>query len=285
MMARQEIPNKKSDQSRRLAGRRILVTRARSQASSLVERLANLGGEIIEFPTIEIRPPESYALLDDAIRRIASYDWLIFTSVNGVEAFLGRLVALGRRVRDLPAVKIAAIGPETAQRLSAAQIQPTLVPERYQAEGLLDMLSREAVRGQRILLPRAAQARDILPVTLREWGARVDVVEAYQTALPTCDVAALRLLLRERRIDMITFTSSSTATHFAAILRGDDLSLLLSGIAIACIGPITQKTVESLGLRAEVVSQEFTIPGLVEAIVDYFDSRDGSGGHSRSVGP
>jgi uroporphyrinogen III methyltransferase/synthase len=287
MMARQEIPDKKSNQSRRLAGRLILVTRARSQASSLVERLANLGGEVIEFPTIEIRPPDSYAPLDDAIRRIASYDWLIFTSVNGVEVFLERLVALGRRMSDLQGSQIAAIGPETAQRLSAAQVQPTLVPERYQAEGLLDVLSREAVRGQRILLPRAAQARDVLPATLREWGARVDVVEAYQTALPRCDVAALRVLLRERRIDMITFTSSSTATNFAALLGGDDLSLLLSGIAIACIGPITRQTVENLGLRAAVVSQEFTIPGLAKAIVDYFDSRgaDGSGRDSRNAGP
>ena len=286
-MAGQLAADKASDQSYLLSGRRILVTRARSQASSLVQRLAQLGAEIIEFPTIEIRPPESYAPLDEAIRQIASYDWLILTSVNGVEEFVKRLGALGKRVSDLEGIKVAAIGPETAQRLSAAHIPPSLVPKQYQAEGILDMLSPQAMRGKNVLLPRAAKARDILPETLRKWGARVDVVEAYQTALPASDVAALRSLLRERRIDMITFTSSSTASNFAAILRGEDLPLLLSGIAIACIGPITQKTVEDLGLGAAVVSEEFTIPGLVEAIVNYFNPRrpDGVGGDTRSAGP
>ena len=254
-----------------LRGKRILVTRARSQASSLVQRIESLGGEVVEFPTIEIRPPESYGPLDQAINQIGSYDWLIFTSVNGVEQFLNRFEKLEKNIADLAGIEVGAIGPETAKRLTAAQIQPSLVPKQYQAEGILEALIPETVLGKRILIPRAAKARDILPETLRQWGARVDVVEAYQTVLPQQDVSALCKSLREGTIDMITFTSSSTATNFAAMLRDQDLPRLLSRAVIACIGPITRKTVEDLGMRPEVVSEEFTIPGLVSAMVDYFD--------------
>jgi uroporphyrinogen III methyltransferase / synthase len=255
-----------------LRGKRILVTRARSQASGLVQRIESLGGEVVEFPTIEIRPPESYGPLDQAIKQIGSYDWLIFTSVNGVEQFLDRFEELEKNIADLAGIEVGAIGPETAKRLTAAQIQPSLVPKQYQAEGILEALIPETVLGKRILIPRAAKARDILPETMRQWGARVDVVEAYQTVLPQVDVSALCQLLREGTIDMITFTSSSTATNFAAMLRDQDLPLLLSRTVIACIGPITRKTVEDLGMRPEIVSEEFTIPGLVGAMVDYFAS-------------
>jgi uroporphyrinogen III methyltransferase / synthase len=262
--------DKQSVSSDVLRGKRILVTRARSQALSLVQRIESLGGEVIEFPTIEIRPPESYGPLDQAINQIGSYDWLIFTSVNGVEQFLNRFEKVGKNIADLAGIEIGAIGPETAKRLTAAQIQPSLVPKQYQAEGILEALISETVLGKRILIPRAAKARDILPETLRQWGARVDVVEAYQTVLPEIDVSALCKLLREGTIDMITFTSSSTATNFAAMLRDQDLPRLLSRAVIACIGPITRKTVEDLGMRPEVVSEEFTIPGLVSAMIDYF---------------
>jgi uroporphyrinogen III methyltransferase/synthase len=254
-----------------LRGKRILVTRARSQARSLVQRIQSLDGEVVEFPTIEIRPPESYGPLDQAIQQIAAYDWLIFTSVNGVEQFLNRFERLEKNIADLAGIEVGAIGPETAKRLTAAQIQPSLVPKQYRAEGILEALIPETVLGKRILIPRAAKARDILPQTLHQWGARVDVVEAYQTVLPQVDVSALCKLLREGTIDMITFTSSSTATNFAAMLGDQDLPRLLSRTVIACIGPITRKTVEDLGMRPEIVSEEFTIPGLISAMVDYFD--------------
>ncbi|HET8917724.1 MAG TPA: uroporphyrinogen-III synthase [Candidatus Binatia bacterium] len=236
----------------------------------MAQRIESLGGEVVEFPTIEIRPPESYGPLDQAINQIESYDWLIFTSVNGVERFLNRFEKLGKNLANLAGIEVGAIGPETARRLTAAQIEPTLVPKQYQAEGILDELISETVLGKRILIPRAAKARDILPETLRRWGARVDVVEAYQTVLPQVDVSALCRLLREGTIDMITFTSSSTATNFSVMLRDQDLPRLLSRAVIACIGPITKKTVEDLGMRPEIVSEEFTIPGLVRAMVDYF---------------
>ena len=264
------IPDEQPVSSDALRGKRILVTRARSQALSLAQRIESLGGEVVEFPTIEIRPPESYGPLDQAIKQIASYDWLIFTSVNGVEQFLNRFEKLGKSIADLAGIEVGAIGPETARRLTAAQIEPTFVPKQYQAEGILEGLISETVLGKRILIPRAAKARDILPETLCRWGARVDVVEAYQTVLPQVDVSALCRLLREGTIDMITFTSSSTATNFAVMLRDQDLPRLLSRAVVACIGPITRKTVEDLGMRPEIVSEEFTIPGLVRAMVDYF---------------
>jgi uroporphyrinogen III methyltransferase / synthase len=253
-----------------LKGKRILVTRARSQALSLVQKIEGLGGEVVEFPTIEIRPPESYGPLDRAIKQIASYDWLIFTSVNGVEEFLKRFEKLGKNTADLAGIHVGAIGPETAKKLTAAQIQPSLVPKQYQAEGILEAMISEALLEKKILIPRAAKARNILPETLRQRGAQVDIVEAYQTVLPQVDVLAVCKSLREDTIDMITFTSSSTATNFAAMLNDHDLPGLLSKTVIACIGPITKKTVEDLGMRSEVVAEEFTIPGLVNAMVEYF---------------
>ena len=265
-----QTADKKSVSSDALKGKRILITRARSQAPSLAQRIESLGGEVIEFPTIEIRPPESYGPLDQAINQIGSYDWLIFTSVNGVDRFVDRFEKRGKNIADLAGIEVGAIGPETAKRLTAAQIQPSLVPKQYQAEGILEALIPEAVLGKRILIPRAAKARDILPETLRRWGARVDVVEAYQTVLPQVDVSALCELLREGTIDVITFTSSSTATNFAVMLRDQDVPRLVSRAVVACIGPITRKTVEDLGMRPEIVSEEFTIAGLVNAMVDYF---------------
>ena len=268
-----EAVNNSIDRSpahRKLTGRRIVITRARSQAHELARRLEELGAEVIEFPTIEIHPPENYAPLDEAIKNLADYNWIIFTSVNGVKQFLDRQRVLMADVRSLTNIKIAAIGPETANRLQSAGIAPCLVPTQFSAEGILQDLRPEEMHGKRVLLPRAAGARDVLPETLRVWGAQVDVVETYRTALPNTDNSALRKLLQEKKIDMITFTSSSTVRHFCLLFRGENLRELMASVAIACIGPITEKTVEEKGLRAAVVSQEYTIPGLVRAMIAYF---------------
>jgi len=247
-----------------------VITRARSQAHELARALEELGAAVAEFPTIEIRPPETYAPLDGAIKNLGGYDWIIFTSVNGVEQFLIRQRKLLPDLRPLKTIKVAAIGPETANRLRSAGIPPCLVPAQFRAEGILQELKPNDMRGKRVLLPRAAKARAILPDTLRQWGATVDVIEAYRTVLPKTDASALRRPLRDKRIDMITFTSSSTVSHFALLFPGENLRELLAGVAIACIGPITAKTVAEKGMRADVVSQEYTIPGLVRAIGDYF---------------
>ena len=197
-------------------------------------------------------------------------DWLIFTSVNGVAPFLERLRLLNKPVSCLARLKVAAIGPETAKSLAANGIQACLVPARYQAEGILETLSPESMRGKRVLIPRAAKAREVLPETLRQWGAIVDVVVAYRTVIAATDGEPLLRLIRDRRIDVITFTSSSTVSNFVGLFKNQKLAEIVAATPIACIGPITQKTVEELGGQAQIVAGEFTIPGLVQAIVDYF---------------
>lgn len=253
-----------------LGGKRIVVTRARAQASSLAQSLEALGCEVIAFPTIEIQPPERYSALDEAIESIRGYDWLIFTSVNGVEQFFNRAKLLRKSLADLKEIAVAAIGPETAKRLEAEGLQCCLVPKQYQAEGIIELLSPEQMRGKRVLIPRAAKARDILPHTLRTWGAEVHVIEAYRTVIPGEDISGLLRSLGAGEVDMVTFTSSSTVSNFVELLGGQSLMDALAKTAIACIGPITQKTVEDLGGHADVVATDFTIPGLVRAIVKYF---------------
>jgi len=253
-----------------LAGRRIVVTRAREQAGGLAQRIEALGGDVVEFPTIEIQAPASFADLDRAVQQIDAYHWIIFTSVNSVEPFLERLRLAGKAVSDLGHAQVAAIGAETAKRLATAGIVVALIPSRYQAEGILESLDPAALAGKRVLIPRAAKARDILPATLREWGASVDVVEAYRTVAPAFDAAAMRRRLDQGNIDMITFTSSSTVSNFVRLCGGDSLGDLVGAAAIASIGPITAQTIEALGGRVAVLAREFTIDGLIAAMIGYF---------------
>jgi uroporphyrinogen III methyltransferase/synthase len=252
-----------------LAGTRIVVTRARAQAGSLAQRIANLGGEVIELPTIEIEPANDFSAFDAALARLESYDWLIFTSVNGIDPFLARLTHIGKSVDALNQLKVAAVGAQTATRLAAAGISVALVPALYQAEGLLDALGAEAMHGKRVLIAHATQARDVLPVTLRQWGAEVDVVEAYRTVAPVVDSAAVKRRLQAGEIDIVTFTSSSTAINFAQLFDGMALTEIMGTAAIACIGPITAKTVEDLGGKVAIMAREATIEGLVQALVAY----------------
>jgi uroporphyrinogen III methyltransferase/synthase len=256
-----------------LAGKRMVITRARAQAASLARRIEESGGIVIEFPTIEIQPPESFAAFDDAVRKVEDYDWLIFTSVNGVEPFFARLGIHGKAAESIARIKVGAIGPETAKRLEEFDVHASLVPERYQAEGILDAMAPETMRGKKVLIPRAASAREILPQTLRGWGASVDVVVAYRTVLPEIDISPLAKLLREDKIDVVTFTSSSTVKNFVRLFGDTKLSEIVSGSAIACIGPITARSVELLGGRADIVAREYTISGLLDAIVEYLQTR------------
>ncbi|MBM2804061.1 MAG: uroporphyrinogen-III C-methyltransferase [Deltaproteobacteria bacterium] len=254
-----------------LDGRRIVVTRARAQAGILAQRIAELGAEVIECPTIEIQPPGNFLAFDRAVTRIDAYDWLIFTSVNSVGPFLSRLNHVGNSVADLARLKIAAIGSETAKRLEAVGISVTVVPERYQAEGILESLNADEMRGKRVLIPRAAKARDVLPGTLRQWGAHVDVVEAYRTVAPALDMSGIKKRLQLGEVDIVTFASSSTVSNFVQLFAGADLTAIVGNAAVACIGPITAKTVEELGGKVAITAREFTIEGLVKAIVDYFN--------------
>lgn len=261
-----------SSSQKPLAGKRIVITRARKQAETVARSIEELGGDVIDFPTIEICPPESFAEFDAALDKLSLYDWVIFTSVNSVEPFLERLKLRGETAEALSAHKVGAIGAETAKRLEAARIRASLVPERYQAEGILDAISPEEICGKRVLIPRAAEAREILPATLRKWGAVVDVVVAYRTELPRLDVRPLSDLLVERKVDVITFTSSSTVRNFVRLFGGRKLGEIARGSTIACIGPITAATVEELGGRADIVADQFTVKDMLRAIVEHFQT-------------
>jgi uroporphyrinogen III methyltransferase/synthase len=251
----------------------VLITRAREQASDFKVLLEELGARCIEFPTIGICAPPSWEPLDGAIRNLAEYDWVIFTSVNGVRYFIERLLSAGRDARELKGVRIAAIGPKTAEALESVMLRPDLVPSEYRAEGLLEALGELGVRSKRFLIARAETAREILPEKLREAGALVDVVPAYRTVLPRQDAGKIGALLRNCEIDCITFTSSSTVSNFFALVQKEDVMCCADRTAVACIGPITAETASKFGLKTSIMPSEYTIRGLVDSIVSYFGPR------------
>src|SRR5581483_5169386 len=247
-------------ESRPLFGRRIVVTRAREQASDLVERLHELGAATVELPVIEIgEPADGGAALREAARRVGDYDWVTFTSANAVTRFFSALGDVGADTRALAGTRVAAIGPGTADALAAAGIRVDLVPERFVAESLLEAFPDGPGR---VLLPRAAVARDALPAGLSERGFTVDVVEAYRTAIGQPVPEALAAAATAHAV---TFTSSSTVTNYLAV-AGD----VPVPPVVACIGPITADTARAAGLTVDVVAAEHTIEGLVQALVETF---------------
>ena len=249
---------------RPLFGKRILVTRARSQASKLTAKLENLGAEVIEVPAITITDPaDLYAALDQAIGQLQDYHWVMFTSANGVKHFFARLLQAGKDARALGYAKIAAIGSATAAELKKYGLVADVVPGEYRAEGIIEAMKGKLPPHAKILLPRAEEAREILPEKLREMGAEVDVVSAYRTVCAAADGEALTSELNEGRIDMVTFTSSSTVKNLVNIIGSADL---LNGVKTACIGPVTADTAKSLGIEPDIIAKEYTIDGLVEAI-------------------
>lgn len=257
-------------EQRPLFGKRIVVTRAREQASDFKAMLEALGAHCIEFPTIEIGPPPSWEPLDTAISRLRDYHWVIFTSVNGVRLFMDRLWSAGKDVRALSGLKLAAIGPKTAEALEHRGLRPDLIPKEYRAESILESLAGEQINGRRFLMPRAMVARDILPDTLRDRGAVVDVVPTYRTVLPTDRSTKILESFQTGTIDCITFTSSSTVSNFFSLFERDRLLPFLETVTIACIGPVTAETAVEYGLTVSVMPQEYTIPGLTQAIQDYY---------------
>lgn len=249
-----------------LAGKRIVVTRAHKQAEGLSSLLRGCGAEVIEAPVIEIRPPDSFAALDEALQKILQYDWLILTSVNGVEALFSRLEPLGLSIDSLQHLKIAAIGPVTEERIQDHGLVVDLVPSRYVAEEVVHVL-RKQVKGERVLLVRAKVARDVIPEELRGAGAQVDVVEAYQTVIPERARERLLEVFADGAPDAITFTSSSTVKNFLSIVLGTDIPAKLSKTKLASIGPVTSETLREYALPVHVEADEFTMDGLAQALV------------------
>jgi uroporphyrinogen III methyltransferase/synthase len=254
-----------------LFGKRVLITRSREQSRRMADLITDEGGDPVLFPTITIEPPADFGPLDDSIRRIGTFDWVIFTSVNGVERFFERLLDLQEDVRATAGPRIAAIGPVTAASLGSRGLKVDLLATEFKAEGLLAKLSQEEVAGKRFLIPRAEKARQILPEGIMKLGGEVEVVSAYRTGLPDdSDVKKVRDLLEEKRIDAITFTSSSTVSHFVQILGKTDLQTLLEGVVLASIGPITSRTIAENGLIVHVEASEYTVDGLLLALAQHF---------------
>ncbi|MDT4969808.1 MAG: uroporphyrinogen methyltransferase / synthase [Acidobacteriota bacterium] len=259
-----------------LSGRTIVITRARAKAEGLASDLERLGARVVICPTIEIVEPESYALLDQALENLYGYDWLIFTSVNAVDHFFRRAEALGRDVSEMDELRVCAIGEATSVRLREARVHVDVVPEQFRAEGILAALEsylggRDKLNHLNFLMPRAAVARDFLPDALEDAGARVDVVPAYRTVRPdTADRGRIEALLAGGGVDCITFTSSSTVSNFAQLFDTTDLSHVLKGVVVACIGEVTAATATDLGLRTDILPSESTVASLTLAIADYY---------------
>ncbi len=267
-------------EKRSLFSKRIVVTRTRDQASELVSLLENNGAECIEFPTISLEPVESYEILDRALEEIENFHWVLFTSINAVDYFFKRLFASGKDVRELKGPKIAAVGKVTAEALACRGIKADLLPDEFTGDGLAETLINKGVKDLNILIPRAVKARETLPERLKDAGAEVTLAPVYRNVLPKSIEGEklkgeLLQALEEKRVDMVTFTSSSTVKNFITLLDingPEELRDLMSGVAVATIGPITAKTAESCGLQIDVQPAEFTIPCMVESIVTYFSS-------------
>lgn len=252
-----------------LFGKTFVITRPEEQSEAFMSGLLERGAEPFLFPVIETLPPEDWKPLDTAIQRLDSYDGLIFTSVNGVKFFMRRLKEKGKDIRELKGLRLYAIGSKTEKAVNALGINVDVVPESFVAESLIESMGKENIKGKKFLLPRAAVARETLPDQLRAQGAEVDVAPAYQTVRPQTDTGELIRRLKEGTIDAVTFTSSSTVTHFMGLV-GTDLLPQLKKIAVACIGPVTAKTADKAGLNVDIMAEEYTVDGLIAALEKHF---------------
>ena len=261
---------------RPLFGRRIVVTRSREQAGELVDLLEDRGAEAIQAPTIRIAPPEDTEALDRACASAGKYDWIVFTSANGVDAFMGRLLA-AFDIRDLKGVRICAVGPSTAERIERYGIRVDLTPDESRAERIADAFAAAGViKGATFLLPRADIAREVLTDQLRELGGDVTEVVAYRTLMAggerDADHDVYRMLL-DRQIDAVTFTSASTVKNFAKMCGEEQAADLLNTTVVASIGPVTAEAAQQLGIHTTVMPAKYTVKDLVEALVDHFGAR------------
>jgi len=254
-----------------LFGKKIVVTRPEDQAAGFIRTLSELGAECLLFPTINIIPPASWKELDKAIKNLSRYDWILFTSVNGVKYFFKRLHFVKKDTRHLKGIKIGAIGPGTAATLMDMGINPDLIPDEYWAEGVVEGLKESLLDGKRILLPRPVIARDYIPKKLTELGAIVDVAEAYQTVKPEYSQDQLSTLFKDSAIDMITFTSPSAVDNFFALLEGRSILKEILKAKVACIGPITAQRADEKGLKVDIVPDEYTVDALIRAIVEFYE--------------
>jgi len=258
--------------TRPLFGKRILVTRATDQAGVFSRLLEGYGAQVLECPTIVVTPPESFEELDEALRALEGYDWLIFTSANGVQFFFERLAGLGLDSRALGSCRVAAVGSKTSESLAGHGIRADLLPSGYHAEGVVAKFAEMDVAGQTALYPKADRGRDVILKGLSGLGMEVVAPVAYRTAIPDAISAEALAALEDRRIDCITFTSSSTVTNLATLLGENRLIHLLQGVAVASIGPVTSASCRELGLLVDLEPEKSTVEALTEEIVAYYSS-------------
>ncbi|HEX3644270.1 MAG TPA: uroporphyrinogen-III C-methyltransferase [Vicinamibacterales bacterium] len=263
--------------ARPLSGKRILVTRPKDQSMEFVDRLEAMGAEAIEAPMIRILPPEDYGPLDEACARAGDFDWIVFSSVNAVDAFMSRLLAGPLDVRALGGVRLCGVGPATAERLAGHGLKVDLTPPEYRAEAILRVLSENGeVRGQKVLLPHADIGRELVADELRKQGAEVTEVVAYRTVAVEADREGepdvYRMLL-ERSIDVVTFTSASAVRNFVRVLGAEPAADLLASTVVACIGPVTAEAASQFKVKTAIQPSSYTIPALVGAIAKYFEGR------------
>jgi uroporphyrinogen III methyltransferase/synthase len=270
-----------------LFGKRIVTTRPREQAMELVELLENLGASVTEAPTIRIVPPDDFGPLDEAAAQAGTYDWIVFTSINGVDYFMQRLLLGSGDVRSLKNARLCAIGPGTAERLTRFGIKVDLMPPEYRLEAVVDVLRQSGeLAGKRFLLPRADIARELLAEELRKSGAEVTEVTAYRT-IPVesereGEPDVYRLLL-DKQVDLVTFTSASTVRNFVRLFGRDQVADLLGSVTVASIGPVTAEAAEQCGIRTTIMPAHHTIPGLVEAIVQHIARENGEAPTAQKV--
>jgi uroporphyrinogen III methyltransferase/synthase len=263
--------------ARPLFGKRILVTRPKEQAGDLVERLEAMGAEPIEAPMIRIVPPEDYGPLDDACARAGEFDWIIFSSVNAVDAFVDRLLAGPQDLRALKGVKLCVVGPSTGERLTRYGLKLDLTPAEYRAEAVVGAMAElTAMAGQKVLLPHADIGREVVAEELRKLGADVTEVIAYRTVVTEAEREGepdIYRMLLERRIDVVTFTSASAVRNFVRVLGAEPAADLLQATVVASIGPVTAEAASQFNIQSTIVPSSYTIPALVDAIVEYFQKK------------
>ncbi|MCC6545011.1 MAG: uroporphyrinogen-III synthase [Nitrospirae bacterium] len=254
-----------------LTGRKIVITRPSDQQEEFAVMLSSLGAETVRFPVIAIAPPDSWDAADRAIEKIKTYDWIIFTSVNGVISFTDRLIALKKDLSEtLNDIMICAIGLKTAEVVESHGLEVDFIPEEFRAEAVADGFIEMGSPGKNVLLPRAQVGRDILPKELIRMGMHVDVIPVYKAVRPDTDALRLKTMLRDREIDVVTFTSSSCVKNFLEIIGLDHYKSLLTGVKIACISPVTSDTVRKYGLNVDIIPDRYTVADLAGAIARHY---------------
>ncbi|MBN2808537.1 MAG: uroporphyrinogen-III synthase [Deltaproteobacteria bacterium] len=253
-----------------LQGLRILVTRPESQARDFITQLTQAGARPLLLPTIKIIPPPDWSAADRAISELADYHWLILSSVNGFDCFYQRLQSKGLDALALDHLTTICVGPKTAQAAAISGLKSNLIAKEFAAEGIIELFAGLDIRAQKILLPRALQARELLPETLRRRGARVDVVPVYETIFPPESAAQLNHLLAQEEIDIITVTSASSASNLIQHCHSPQIREKLKSLPTACIGPITAAAATAAGLNVRIIANEYTAAGLLDALKKYY---------------